>query len=212
MAASCPYQDGLYAYIYTNNDWGIARNEVGADEDLVLYHGTVFFIRWIFVPYTETSTDGFYYADYISVPMQGMQSGTWQQYPYGITSGQNPNLWNLLWNNCERITAYNCNKYGLCAYDGSYYSVRSSLDVLDANGNQTGIHLTSADKVIFGYGQGFFAWYDTWNPYEGNPGNGWYHLRMYGWYDGNGIYHDLSGCFASLYLITHPNNYLINTY
>jgi hypothetical protein len=210
MSLGNPGANGNFAYIYTNKDWGISRNNLDGDldsvsQDWVLYHGTVFFVSWLW-----TDEVGEYLPGVMYVPMQGMQDPYWSIISVEAWGAPETSaVWELLQNNCDRVTDYNCSNYGMCKNRGSYYSLRSECDYVDSNGNQTGIHLCAgADRPVFGYGHAV----DNIDYISISNFNGWSHLSTDGWIDGKGLYHGCSGLNASLYLFTHPSNYIINTY
>ncbi|UZW12688.1 hypothetical protein OSC52_12575 [Clostridium pasteurianum] len=195
--------DIIQAYIFTNKDWGIARSAVDNNDgqDWVLYHGTVFFVHWRWI---QIAGQYSYHAINLVVPMQGMQNGNWKIKDQ-IMMISNP-FCALLYNNCERVSSYNCSHYGLCKNGGSYYSLRGYCEYLDGSLYGSGIKLVpGADKPVFGYGKALGV-----EAYA--PDNGWLHLSTDGWIDGKGVYHSCSGLYASLYVLTHPSNYIINTY
>lgn len=201
-ANTAPY-DIVQAYIFTNNDWGIARDAVENNEgqDWVLYHGTVFFVHWRWI---SIGGQYAYHATSLLVPMQGMQYGNWNV-KYQTMVIDNP-FCSLLYNNCERVSSYNCSHYGLCKNGGSYYNLRHSCDYVNSSIQQSGIHLVpGSDKPVFGYGQALGI--ETYG-----CDDGWFHLSTDGWIDGNGVYHGCSGLYASLFVLTHPSDYIINTY
>jgi hypothetical protein len=201
-ASTAPY-DVTQSYIFTNNDWGIARGAVSDNDgqDWVLYHGAVFIVNWRWI---QVAGQYSYHATSILVPMQGMQQGNWKAIDQ-VFNIDNP-FCALLYNNCERVSSYNCSHYGSCKNGGSYYSLRGSCDYVNGNIQQSGIHLVpGSDKPVFGYGKALAI--ETYS-----ADNGWFHLSTDGWIDGNGVYHGCSGLYASLYVFTHPSNYIINTY
>lgn len=124
----------------------------------------------------------------------------------------------LGWFSQYPLTSYNCRQWGMCwgnSY-GSYYNMRSSWSLYKQNSDGS----MSYDSSLPSNYKPVFQGETSINPQGMTPDYGigitkldaFQYARIYGYLDGNNVYHDLSGCYIKINITADPKSYNINTY